>query len=97
MVPLKDLLGLYDLEGLQLLTCIFDELAQVLLHLLERRHVDVHHVPGFVIAHADIAAQGLVEGEMIESVFGGEVRRAEIVVAVGDEDLEIFVEGHRGA
>ena len=24
--------------------------------------MDIHHVPGFVIAHADVAAQGLVEG-----------------------------------
>ena len=59
--------------------------------------MDVHHVPGFVISHADVLLQGLVQREMVERVFGGEVGRAEIVVAVGDKNLEIFIERHSGA
>ena len=36
-----------------------DELHQVGLHLLQRGHMDIHHMPGFVIPHADILLQAL--------------------------------------
>ena len=73
---------------------VLDEFRQILLHLFERRHVDIHHVACVVVSHADVAAQRFVEAEMMEGLFGGEVGRAEIEVAVGDKDLEVFIEGH---
>jgi hypothetical protein len=79
------------------LTRVLDKFCHVLLQRLERRHVDVHHVARFVIGHADVLAKRGIEAEMVEGVFGGEVGRAEIVVAVGDEDLEIFIEVHGAA
>ena len=54
----------------------------------------IHHVACVVISHADVAAQGFVEAEMIEGVFSGEVWCAEIEIPIGDKDLEILVEGH---
>jgi hypothetical protein len=56
--------------------------------------MDVHHVAGFVVAHCEVAVQGLVQAEVIEGVFGSEVGCAQIAVAVGDENLEMRVDRH---
>ena len=56
--------------------------------------MDVHHVTGFIIAHADIVVQALVQAEMVEGVLGGEVGRGEVEIAVGHEDFQVRVVGH---
>ena len=42
--------------------------------------MDVHHVPGFVVAHADVALQFLLQAETVEGVAGGKVRCGQVVI-----------------
>ena len=64
-----------------------DELNQVGFHLLQRRYVDIHHMSLLLIIHADIPMQALVQSKVVERIFRGEIGRAEVVIAVGDENL----------
>src|SRR5512138_1313839 len=73
-----------------------DEVRQVVLELGERRLVDVHHVARFVIAHADVLARLRVQAQVIDHILGCVVWRAEIEVAIADEDLQIGVACHGG-
>ncbi len=42
--------------------------------------MDVDHVAELVVLEADVLVEGRVEAEVVEGVFGGEVRGGEIVV-----------------
>ncbi len=53
--------------------------------------MNVHHVTGFVVVHADVGAQAFIEPEMVENVFGGEEGCGDVVVAVGNINLEMRV------
>ena len=50
-----------------------DELHQVGLYLLQRWHMDIHHMPGFVISHADVLLQALIQTQMVECIFSRKI------------------------
>ena len=46
---------------------------------------------GFVISHGDVVTQALVYAEVLEGIFGSEVRGSQIVIAIGDKNFEVRV------
>ena len=65
---------------------IGDECRHVFVQFLALLLVDVHHMPGLVIFHADIFMQALVEPEMLEGVFRRKVRCAKVIISIRHED-----------
>ena len=50
-----------------------NKICQIHLHCFQCGHVDIHHVPGFVVTHLDIVVQAFIQTQVIEGVLGGEV------------------------
>src|SRR5262245_32824903 len=55
--------------------CALDEPSQIRLHLSQRWEMDIHHVPGPIVAHGDIPLQARVQPQVVECIYGGEVGR----------------------
>jgi len=57
------------------------ERSHVLLQFAQRRVLDIHHVPGAVVAQADFCVLGRVERHVVERVLRGEIRSGQVEVA----------------
>ena len=66
---------------------IVDKDGDIGLEFEQGRHVDVHHVASFVFFHRDSQTEFGGEPHVGKSIFGGEERCGEIVIAVGYKDL----------
>jgi len=74
----------------------FVEAGQVLFELLQRRFVDVHHVPRVVIRHRHVLAKRRGQVEVVERILRRQIGRCQVVPTVGNEDLQVRVLDHGG-
>lgn len=56
--------------------------------------MDVHHVPSFIIAHADVVLQFPLQAEAVEGVLGGKVWGRQVEKAICDVDFQVRVDTH---
>src|SRR5215510_625007 len=66
---------------------VANERRHVLLQFSQRLQVNVHHMPRLVICRFDVPLQARIEVHVIDRVFGGEIGRGHVVIAVCDEEL----------
>jgi hypothetical protein len=73
-----------------------DESSDVVMQLLERFFVGVHHMTGLVPRVLNVLPQGGWDGQVIDLVTSSEIRGGEVEIPTVEQDLEAGVELHRG-
>ena len=65
------------------------------MELFQDRFVHIDHVPGLVIAIADVRLQGVGNGQVMHLKDALVIRRRQIVIATGQQDLQTRIGFHR--
>src|ERR1700678_276361 len=73
-----------------------DEGSDIVMQLLERFLVGVHHMTGLIPRVLNVLPQRGGDGQVIDLVTGSEVGGGEVEVPTVEQDLEAGVELHRG-
>ena len=73
-----------------------DEGSDIVMQLLERFFVRVHHVTGLIPRVLNVLPQGGWDGQVIDLVAGSEVGGGKVEIPPLSQDLEAGVELHRG-
>jgi hypothetical protein len=71
-----------------------DKPGKVFLQYFYGGFMDIHHVPGFIVAHADMVLQLLLETEPVKSVLGGKVGSCQIEKPVCHVDFQVWIDTH---
>jgi hypothetical protein len=72
-----------------------DEGSDIVVQLLERFFVGVHHVTGLIPRVLNVLSQGGWDGQVIDLVAGCEVGGGKVEISTVEQDLETGVELHR--